>query len=224
MKKKKTTKPNISTINNNDDGLIALNQQKADIVYVDPPWDINQTGSYGAINHYELMSLESIKAMPVSDLCKNNAVCFLWVPNGLVPEGLEVLKSWGFTYRNSFYWVRSQMGLGYPLRNCSETLLLGIRGKMTADFRAQPNWEFMPRQEHSHKPEEMYAIIERLYQNRSYIELFARKRPSNKGWRIWGLEAEGGSDLYIPGYPVPKYTDKVQLAKREDMEGGKLPC
>ena len=71
----------------------------------------------------------------------------------------------------------------------------------------------------SKKPEEMYAIIERLYKNRSYVELFARKRPTNKGWRIWGLEAEGGSDIFIPGYPVPEYSQKVRLAKKNDLEG-----
>ncbi len=199
--------------------FIAVDQPKADVIYADPPWDINQKGHFGASQYYELMTLDRIKAMPVADLCNEDAACFLWVTNGLLQEGLDVLKSWGFEYRSPFYWVRSQLGLGQYFRTASETLLLGTKGKMPVDFRAQPNWEFMPRQEHSHKPEEMYAIIERLYKNRSYVELFARKRPSNKDWRIWGLEAEGGSDIFIPGYPVPEYSQKVRLAKKSDIEG-----
>ena len=199
--------------------LVAVDQPKADVIYADPPWDINQKGHLGASQHYHLMTLDQIKEMPVSDLCNENAACFLWVTNGLLQEGLEVLQAWGFEYRSPFYWVKSQMGLGQYLRNASETLLLGIKGKMPVDFRAQPNWEFLPRQEHSKKPEEMYAIIERLYRDRSYVELFARKRPTNKHWRIWGLEAEGGSDIFIPGYPVPEYSKKVRLAKKCDIEG-----
>lgn len=182
-----------------------------DIVYADPPWDINQKGSYGAAMHYELMTLRRIKGLPVRDLTKENAACFLWVTNGLLQEGLEVLKAWGFTYRSPFFWVKSQLGLGQYLRNASETLLLGTKGKMPVMFRGQANWSFMPRQDHSHKPEEMYAIMERLYPNCDYLELFARKRPSNKEWYIWGLEAEGGSDIVVPGYPVPQYSDRVQF-------------
>ncbi len=200
------------------EGIFAVNQIKADVVYADPPWNINQIGKYGACQHYNLMTLDRIKAMPVADLCKENAACFLWVTNGLIQEGLDVLKAWGFTYRSPFYWVKSQMGLGQYLRNASETLLLGVKGKMPVDFKAQPNWEFMPRQEHSKKPEEMYAIIERLYRNRQYLELFARKRPSNKDWLIWGDEAEGGSDIYIPGYPVPEYSGRVMFAKEGDQD------
>lgn len=133
-----------------------------DVVYADPPWEINQKGSYGASNHYELMHLDQIKASPVDRFTSENAACFLWVTNGLLQEGLDVLKSWGFTCRSPFFWVKSQMGLGQYLRSASETLLLGTKGKMPVEFKAQGNWTFMPRQNHRHKPEEMYAVIERL--------------------------------------------------------------
>ena len=182
---------------------------KFDVVYADPPWDINQKGKYGAINHYDLMKLEDIKAMPVADLCKENAALFLWVPNGLLQEGLDVLKAWGFIYRSYYVWSKLHMGLGQYFRNATELMLLGTRGKMPVDFHGQQNYNSLPRQDHSHKPEELYAIIERLYQKRNYLELFARKRPSNPNWYIWGNEAEGGSDIVIPGYPVPLYSGRV---------------
>ena len=86
------------------------------------------------------------------------------------------------------------MGLGQYFRNATEVLLLGTKGRMPVDYRNQPNWNLLPRQDHSHKPEEVYAIIERMYQKRNYLELFARKRPSNKDWSCWGNETEGGAD------------------------------
>ena len=64
-------------------------------IMADPPWEKNQKGRLGAINHYDLMSLERIMAMPVADLCAEDAHLWLWVPNGLIPEGLEVMKAWG---------------------------------------------------------------------------------------------------------------------------------
>ena len=197
---------------------IFKNQTKFDVVYADPPWDVNQKGRYGAINHYNLMRLEEIKAMPVVNLVKDDAVLFLWIVNGSVGRkaGEAVMEAWGFNYKCDFYWIKPRMGLGGILRYATETMLIGTKGKIEHDFRGQPNWAFWPLQEHSHKPEEAYAMIERLYQNRSYIELFARKRPSNPEWYIWGDEAEGGSDIVIPGYPVPAYSGRVNINISDD--------
>ena len=75
----------------------------------------------------------------------------------------------------------------------------------------QPNWLFAPLQDHSHKPEEQFAIIERLSHG-PYLELFARRRPTSacpEQWDVWGNEI--ASDLYIPGYPVPQYSAKAVL-------------
>ena len=66
-------------------------------IVADPPWEFSQKGNYGAIQHYDLMSLERIKEMPVSDLAEDNAFLWLWITNGNIQEGLEVIKAWGFT-------------------------------------------------------------------------------------------------------------------------------
>ena len=183
--------------------------KKYTTLLADPPWDINQKGNYGAIKHYDLMTLEDIKNMPVADLAEENAHLWLWVPNGLIPQGLEVMKAWGFTYRSPFYWIKGRLGLGKFIRNASETILFGTRGRCPVLSHSQGNWLFAPVQDHSHKPEEMYDIIERLSPG-DYLELFAR-RPRH-GWDAWGNEI--ASDIVIPGYPVPVYSDKV--TKKED--------
>ena len=110
----------------------------------------------------------------------------------------------GFTYRSPFYWIKPRLGLGTYLRNASEIVLFGTRGKAPVKFKAQPNWVFAPLQDHSHKPEEQYAIIERVSPG-PYLELFARRR--QPGWDAWGNEID--SDIIIPDYPVPKYSNKV---------------
>lgn len=182
-------------------------------IMADPPWDINQRGKYNrrsAESHYKLMPLDRIKAMPVANLCEDNAHLYLWVPNGLLQEGLDAIKAWGFTFRSPIYWIKPRLSLGNYIRNASETLLFATRGKAPVKFHVQPNWLFAPQQEHSHKPEEQFAIIERLSDG-PYLELFARRR--QPGWDCWGNEID--SDVVIPGYPVPNYSSKV-LKRRCD--------
>lgn len=186
-------------------------QKRYRTILADPPWDINQRGRYGAENHYELMPLDRIKAMPVESLCEDNAHLWLWIPNGLLQEGLDVLREWGFTYRSPFYWVKNRMGLGQYLRNASELLLFGTRGKCPVLFKGQPNWGFFPVQDHSHKPEEVYSIIRRVSPG-PYLELFARR--SEPDFDAWGNEI--ASDLVIPGYPVPVYSEKAGIPPLDD--------
>ncbi len=77
-------------------------EQKYRCIMADPPWDIQQKGTYGAVQHYDLMPLERIKAMPVADLAEDNAHCWLWVTNNTLRAGFEVLEAWGFTPRSVF--------------------------------------------------------------------------------------------------------------------------
>ena len=180
--------------------------RKYKTIMLDPPWDINQKGKLGAINHYNLMTLDQIRNLPIPELAADDAHLWLWVPNGLVPEAIQLIKDWGFTYRNSFYWIKPRLGLGVYLRNASETVLFATRGKAPVLFKGQPNWLFAPLQDHSHKPEEMYEVIERVSPG-PYLELFARRH--RHGWDSWGNEID--SDIYIPDYPVPMYSEEAIL-------------
>ena len=173
-------------------------------ILADPPWDVDQRGNYGAIKHYELMSVEEIKAMPVADLATTDAHLYLWVTNGTMPHGFDVLEAWGFRFRSIFTWIKPKLGLGNYLRNSTEHVLFATRGKAPVLFKAQPSWGFFPMQEHSHKPEEFHKIIERMSPG-PYLELFARRRQPGC-WDVWGNEIE--SDIEIPGYPVPKIRGK----------------
>lgn len=171
-------------------------------ILADPPWDVQQKGGLGAQAHYDLMTLEAIKAMPVRDLAAPDAHLWLWVTNATLRAGYDVIEAWGFTPRSPLTWIKPRLGLGNYLRNATEHLLLGTRGNAPVRFRAQPTWMFAPLQEHSHKPEEQYAVIERISHG-PFLELFARRR--QLGWAVWGNEID--SDIRVPGYPVPSDTN-----------------
>lgn len=102
------------------------------------------------------------------------------------------MESWGFTYRSCLTWIKPRFGLGHYLRNQTEHLLLGTKGTTPVLFRGQGTWFYAPLQEHSHKPEEQYAIIERCSPG-PYLELFARRK--RHGWAVWGDEVAGDVEL-----------------------------
>ena len=187
--------------------------KKYKTVLADPPWDVNQRGNYGAINHYDLMSLERIKAMPVKDLVEDNAHCWLWCTNAALRYGYEVLEAWGFTPRSVFTWIKPRFNLGVYLRNATEHMLLGTRGKAPVQFKGQATWGFYPLQDHSHKPEELFSMIERVSPG-PYLELFARRK--QLGWDVWGNEVR--SDIDIEGYSVPDSPATRKTAKGGDHE------
>jgi N6-adenosine-specific RNA methylase IME4 len=103
--------------------------------------------------------------------------------------------------RSPLTWVKFRLGLGAYLRNATEHLLFATRGRVPVEFRGQPTWLNAPVQDHSHKPEEQYPLIERISPG-PYLELFARRHPPSRAtWSIWGNEVD--ADISIPGYPVP---------------------
>ena len=76
-----------------------LQGQKFATVMADPPWRFtNRTGKvapeHKRLARYPTMKLEDICTLPVAEHLKETAHCYLWVPNALLPDGLEVLKAW----------------------------------------------------------------------------------------------------------------------------------
>lgn len=160
-----------------------------DIIYADPAWkydsDASQRGK--ADNHYATMTTKKIADLAVPSA--ENAMLFLWVTNAHLEDGLRVIKDWGFEYITNFVWVKDKIGLGWFARGQHELLLLCRKGKMPhpEDHNRYPTVINSPRGEHSVKPEIVYTMIETMYPNRNYLELFSRKQ--RDGWVPWGLEA-----------------------------------
>jgi N6-adenosine-specific RNA methylase IME4 len=161
-------------------------------VLADPPWEHQQRGQLGAEQHYALMPLSHIAALPLRRHLADDAHLWLWVTNASLWAGKQVMEAWGFHYRSILTWIKPRFGLGQYLRNQTEHLLFGIRGNAPIRFRSQWSWLYAPVQAHSHKPEEQYAVIERCSPG-PYLELFARRpRP---GWTVWGNEVDSDVEL-----------------------------
>lgn len=167
-------------------------------ILCDFPWPQGQRGAFGAERHYDLMTPEAIAKFPVNKLAAENAHLYMWCYPATRHLAEDLMRGFGFRFVDEFVWGKDQMGLGQYFRHAHETLLLGVKGRLPVNFHGQRSFAMLPRQEHSHKPEEVQVMIERLSPG-PRLELFAR-RPF-PGWHVWGNEVD--SDIVIPGYPVP---------------------
>jgi N6-adenosine-specific RNA methylase IME4 len=169
-------------------------------VLADPPWRFaNRTGKvapeHRRLDRYSTMTLEAICGIPVAEHTAPNAHLYLWVPNALLPEGLRVMEAWGFRYVSNLVWAKRRKdggpdgrGVGFYFRNVTELILFGVRGSMRTlgPARSQVNMLETRKREHSRKPDEQYALIERCSPG-PYLELFARH--PRAGWTVWGDES-----------------------------------
>jgi N6-adenosine-specific RNA methylase IME4 len=108
----------------------------------------------------------------------------------LLPEALEVMKAWGFVYKSSFVWDKLKANFGNYNLVRHEFLLIGTRGSCLPESDTPiPSVQSIERTEHSRKPAEFRAIIDRLYPSGERLELFARGQVPAP-WRTWGTEAQ----------------------------------
>lgn len=194
------------------DDLLALGHGRFGTVLADPPWRFaNRTGKmapeHKRLSRYSTMTHQEIMELPVPRLVKPQSHLYLWVPNALILEGLEVMKRWGFTYKTNLVWFKVRKdggpdgrGVGFYFRNVTELVLFGVRGSLRtlAPGRRQVNLLSTRKREHSRKPDELFGVIEKCSPG-PFLELFARHR--RKGWTPWGNEVESGPrGIVSPNY------------------------
>lgn len=161
------------------------------VLYADPPWSYGNTQpDYHPEqrDHYPVMSLEELCAMPIKDIAMDNAVLFLWVTSPILEESFQLIKAWGFQYKASFVWDKVKHNMGHYNSVRHEFLLICTRGSCQPDVRKLfDSVVSEERTEHSRKPELFYKIIETLYTSGPYLELFARYK--RDGWAAYGNES-----------------------------------
>jgi N6-adenosine-specific RNA methylase IME4 len=191
---------------------------KFSTILADPPWQFaNRTGKmapeHKRLNRYGTLTLDEIKSLPVAACAHQQSHLYLWVPNALLKEGIDVLEAWGFEYKTNLVWYKVRKdggpdgrGVGFYFRNVTELILFGVRGRMRTDEpgRTQVNLIATRKREHSRKPDEIYPLIEGCSPG-PYLELFARG--ARKGWNVWGNQAED----YYPSWAT--YANHSQVER-----------
>lgn len=188
-------------INAAADFISEFQGKKFKTILADPPWRFqNRTGKmapeHKRLNRYSTLDLGEIKEIPVALVSEEQSHLYLWVPNALLLEGLEVMKAWGFQYKTNIIWHKIRKdggpdgrGVGFYFRNTTEIILFGIRGHLRTlkPGRSQVNIIKTQKQEHSRKPDALYDLIEDCSPG-PFLELFARG--TRKGWKSFGNQAQ----------------------------------
>ena len=211
------------------DLLEAFKDQSFGCVLADPPWQfINRTGKmapeHKRLSRYGTMDLAVISGLPVAKINAPTSRLYLWGPNALLPEGLQVMKAWGFSYKSHIVWHKLRKdggsdgrGVGFYFRNVTEILLFGVRGKNARTLqpgRTQVNYLGTRKREHSRKPDEIYPIIESCSTG-PRLEMFARGARPN--WSVWGNQAVEGYEPTWDTYAHNSASERRLVATAADQ-------
>ena len=184
----------------------SLPKHRFKTLLVDPPWQYQTRSPKGegrsASQHYSIMTLADLAALPVRDVCDVDCWLFMWAISSKLDSAIWLMREWGFKYSGvAFTWIKMQrngqfpikserdffFGMGHTTRKNSEICLLGRRGAPPILKHDVRELIISPVRAHSQKPDEQYPRIERFCGG-PRLELFARNlRP---GWTSWGLETD----------------------------------
>ena len=171
-----------------------LPKLESQVIYADPPWAFSNSG-------FDQSAAQIYSTMPTDEICKyadktgktiqklaseKRSVLFLWVPASLIPDGLDVVKAWGFSYKTQMIWAKDKSpGMGWWVKTKHEVLFIASKGEKLHPAIKYDSLFEAPARKHSQKPEKVYTMIEAMYTG-PYIELFARNK--REGWEGWGNE------------------------------------
>lgn len=182
----------IKDVNTFEEDIFNTDKQ-FNIIYADPPWQYWEGGYKNQSLHYPTMTIEEIKALPVSSIAAKDCILFLWVTFPILCESLDIIQAWGFKYSTcGFVWLKKNkntdswfFGNGSWTRANTELCLIATKGTVTRINASISQIIEAPVSEHSEKPLIVRERITDLVGALPRIELFSRNN-DNDGWYNWG--------------------------------------
>ena len=165
------------------------------VILADPPWphaNGSRTNS-GKSPKYPLMNLREIAALGPTIIAEagEHAMLALWATGPHLPGAVDVLRSFGFTYRSFRVWRKRKIACGFWVRSNAEIVLIGERGRPSSPRggtlrRTIFDGDAVTPEFHSSKPSELHEMAESSWPESRKVELFATaERP---GWECYGTD------------------------------------
>jgi len=130
-------------------------------ILVDPAWEFDAF-SKGAMSRapYAKQTIDELTKLALRDWAEQECHLYCCCPNAYLEVALNLIKLWGFTYKNLLVWIKDgAFGYGRYFRNSTELILFATLGDRTTRADNIATHFCAPRGEHSEKPEELYDII-----------------------------------------------------------------
>ena len=167
------------------------------VILADFPWRWKPWGADGDGRSppYATMTIDKLATLPVAELADPaGAHLCAWITDDHLAVGIKLIEGWGFTYKSKLLvWDKRRICKGYDTRKETESCYRFTIGskpprRLHKGVR-QLICEAPVSSEHSHKPDEQYRRIERLYGADIFrCELFSRT--SWPDWEVWGDEVD----------------------------------
>jgi N6-adenosine-specific RNA methylase IME4 len=198
------------------EAVMSMPPVEFDVVYADPPWRYgNMTPSATPEAHYPTMALADICALTVP--AAKNSVLYLWGTAPLLPEALQVMTAWGFTYKTGAVWDKERLGVGYWFRGQHEHLLVGVRGRVSppaVPLRVPSVYRELSGR-HSRKPDAIRDMIATWWPDARRLEMFCRYPAP--GWHVWGNQV----DSSVAHLPAAKFDpEALRRPGQDSLFGG----
>ena len=179
-------------------------------------------------DHYDLMPLSEICALPVANIAADDCLLFLWITSPELPDAFDVGKAWGFKYITvGFVWDKQRPLKGHYTMSQCEQCLVFKKGKIPQPRGARnvrqllscpeevlahltddeilelalPELLSIRRGAHSVKPYQIRDRIVEMFPYHNRIELFARQ--CVEGWDAWGNEVGTHISASQPQQAIP---------------------
>ncbi|XP_041455630.1 N6-adenosine-methyltransferase subunit METTL3-like [Lytechinus variegatus] len=166
---------------------------KFSVIMADPPWDIHMELPYGTMQDDEMRKLN----VPIM---QDEGFLFLWVTGRAMELGRECLQLWGYKQVEELIWVKTNQlqrlirtgRTGHWLNHGKEHCLCGVKGNPD-NFNKGLDCDVIVAEvrQTSHKPDEIYGLIERLSPGTRKIELFGRMHNIQPNWVTLGNQLDG---------------------------------
>ncbi|XP_066588823.1 N6-adenosine-methyltransferase MT-A70-like protein [Prorops nasuta] len=162
------------------------------VIMADPPWDIHMELPYGTMSDDEMRQL-GIPAL------QDEGLLFLWVTGRAMELGRECLQLWGYERVDEIIWVKTNQlqriirtgRTGHWLNHGKEHCLVGMKGNPRINRGLDSDVIVAEVRATSHKPDEIYGIIERMSPGTRKIELFGRPHNVQPNWITLGNQVDG---------------------------------
>nr|WP_289851528.1 MT-A70 family methyltransferase [Sinorhizobium meliloti] len=166
-----------------------------ELIVIDPPWGFDLYSKEGAkksaLAKYELMKDAEVRTLPVGKLASMDCLLYCWATAPQLPLAIECVKAWGFEYKSVLVWRKTtpagkiRMGTGYRVRTTGEVVVVATLGNPKQAAIPQTIFDGIAR-EHSRKPDEFYALCDRVMPHARRADVFAREQRT--GWHAFGNE------------------------------------
>ncbi|XP_065672408.1 N6-adenosine-methyltransferase subunit METTL3 isoform X4 [Hydra vulgaris] len=168
---------------------------KFSVIMADPPWDIHMELPYGTMADHEMKQLQVGKL-------QDDGYIFLWVTGRAIELGRECLEVWGYKRVDELIWVKTNQlqrlirtgRTGHWINHGKEHCIIGVKGRPDSSiFNKGLDCDVLVSEvrDTSHKPDEIYGLIERLAPGQRKLEIFGRQHNVQPNWITLGNQLSG---------------------------------